>query len=110
MEEKEAEEEPPLQPAEPKGTAAMYHGSEAVVEEDHGDDLIEDEGELTAPDDDIDGLLATGATLDEELVKQIVAEVVKGELEGKLGETITRNVRRLVRREINRVLTHQELE
>ena len=106
----EVEEEPPLQPAEPKGTAAMYHGSEAIVEEDHGDDLIEDEGELTAPDDDIDGLLATGTTLDEELVKQIVAEVVKGELEGKLGETITRNVRRLVRREINRVLTHQELE
>ena len=108
--EDEPEVDEPLETAVPQGTAAMYHGSEAVFEEDHGDDLMEDEGELVAPDDDIDGLLADGATLDEELIRQVVAEVVKGELEGKLGETITRNVRRLVRREINRVLTHQELE
>jgi len=108
--ENEPEVDEPLETAVPQGTAAMYHGSEAFAEEDHGDDLMEDEGELVAPDDDIDGLLADGATLDEELIRQVVAEVVKGELEGKLGETITRNVRRLVRREINRVLTHQELE
>ena len=109
-EEDTSEVQEPLEPAVPQGTAAMYHGSEAVVEEDHGDDLLDEGDALAAPDDDIEGLLANGATLDEALIRQVVAEVVKGELEGKLGETITRNVRRLVRREINRVLTHQELE
>ncbi len=90
--------------------AAMYHRTEAVEEEDYGDEMIGDEPEVPETDDELDKLLADGSLLDEALLKEIVAEVVKGELQGRLGETITRNVRRLVRREINRVLTHQELE
>lgn len=91
-------------------STAMYHGSEAVEDEDHGDEMIDDDPKVLAADDDLDRLLTDGNPLDEALLKAVVAEVVKGELQGQLGETITRNVRRLVRREINRVLTHQELD
>lgn len=85
----------------PEASVPFTHRETTTDAQDEFDDDL---------DEDLDGLMAQGTTLDEDALRELVSQVVREELSGPLGERITRNVRKLVRREIYRILSSQEFD
>ena len=104
-----------------------------AVAPDVAPELLEDDPELSAFEEDVavakgqDAALSDAAAprlpteiidadgtplavLDEAALQEIVRQMIREELQGALGERITRNVRKLVRAEINRALIARDLD